>query len=514
MRVNSRVGSFSALVVLAGFSACTSILGIEPPKDPQASICHPFVCENGICNYRFPGKNVSCGPLMNCDGKGECKGVFEAPCSVDEECVSGLCVMDQCKADTLAPCVMPTDCASGQCVDDLCRVDLLKGCMIDEECGYNLCVDGACRLPDGSGCDTSEECASRLCENTVCLRSDGATCTDSLECASGDCDGANCRISVGHKCMVNADCASGSCVGNLCTGQSCVQLPKDCGSPNTSCCESAKVTSESYNRNHHTMGMSPAPAIASEFYLDRFEVTVGRFRKFVEAYPDSKPANGAGQHSIIVGSAWNADWNAQLPNTRADLVASLKQCAPPVPIGPAQPTWTDTPTANENLPINCVNWYVAFAFCAWDGGRLPTEAEWGMAAGGGMLERQYPWDSNAIDNNYLTYNCDGNGNSLVCELADIHVVGSKSTKGDGRWSQTDLAGSMFEWVLDGYNLAYPSPCTDCAELTLTSTRVRRGGGWRSTPNFVTTSARRADAPLSNDDMAGIRCARNNKLIGN
>ncbi len=67
--------------------------------------------------------------------------------------------------------------------------------------------------------------------------------------------------------------------------------------------------------------------------------------------------------------------------------------------------------ATKTKPINCLDWYTAFAFCAWDGGRLATEAEWNYAASGGSEHRYYPWSkpatSTAIDDSYAVY-CGGN----------------------------------------------------------------------------------------------------------
>ncbi|WP_437973425.1 SUMF1/EgtB/PvdO family nonheme iron enzyme [Sorangium sp. So ce295] len=297
------------------------------------------------------------------------------------------------------------------------------------------------------------------------------------------------------------------CSGRACTTPpSCEGLPSTCGpGESESCCASAVVPGGTFDRGND----AAYPATVSDFRLDRFEVTVGRFRRFFEAYPGSQPAADAGAHPGIQGSGWNPAWSSELPPDAAALQAAV-MCNPD---NADMRTWTEAAGAQEHLPMNCVSWYVAFAFCAWDGGRLPTEAEWNYAAAGGDEQRQYPWsnppESTTIDASYASYDCREStapGCTFQSDFSDIVHVGSRSPKGDGRWTQADLGGSMREWMLDGYG-TYPAECVDCANLADTSNRVVRSGSSFGTPSYLLTSERVSVAPSAPYYSLGVRCAR-------
>jgi formylglycine-generating enzyme required for sulfatase activity len=249
----------------------------------------------------------------------------------------------------------------------------------------------------------------------------------------------------------------------------------------------------------------PTPqASLSDYRLDLFEITVGRFRAFVAAgkgIQTDPPDVAAGAHPKIAGSGWNPGWNNYLPTTAVDLTTRL-QCHN------THATWTDMPGANEELPINCISWFEAFAFCVWDGGRLPTEMEWNYAAAGGEEQRAYPWGS-GIDDTRAVYGCVG-GN---CPADFILAVGSKSPPGDGRWGQADMAGSMAEWTLDWYAQDYTEGCVDCANVLMGTDRVHRGGGFVNPEGLLLASFRGTALPVSGINASryrqvGARCARN------
>jgi formylglycine-generating enzyme required for sulfatase activity len=283
-----------------------------------------------------------------------------------------------------------------------------------------------------------------------------------------------------------------ACVQAECTRQASCRIDNimPCGLSGGTCCSNDVVFGNTFNRSNDAR----YPATVEDFRLDTFEINVSRFRLFVEAYPASQrlrlPAD-AGAHPSIPGSGWNADWNDQLPLNRADLTSKLK-CAPT-----SLASWTDVKGANERLPINCVTWYEAFAFCIWDSGRVPTESEWNYATAGGLEQRLYPWPETVIDASRAVFG--------VARPAD---VGSKGSLSAGRWGHLDLAGNVSEWVLDAWRDPYRTGgCGDCTSLTPTTRRVARGGAFSDSASVQTSTWRTSHAPDERSADIGVRCAR-------
>jgi formylglycine-generating enzyme required for sulfatase activity len=236
------------------------------------------------------------------------------------------------------------------------------------------------------------------------------------------------------------------------------------------------------------------PATLSAFRLDKYEITVGRFRKFLAGYsPDMIPAGAGKNPNDPADPGWDTTWNTALA-TDATAVALALQC------DQSFQTWTDSPGANENKPITCLSWFEAFAFCVWDGGRLSTEAEWNYAAAAGSEQRVYPWGSTAPNDDLAVF-C-----GAACTRSED--VGSKSPGGDGKWGHADLAGNAYEWVLDWYERPYPQvSCKDCANTLVSNGRAFRGGAFSSDAQGLFVSARFGGGQGDHSGGLGSRCAR-------
>jgi formylglycine-generating enzyme required for sulfatase activity len=254
------------------------------------------------------------------------------------------------------------------------------------------------------------------------------------------------------------------------------------------------------------------PATVSSFRLDTYEVTVGRFRQFVYAgmgTQASPPSVGAGARTLNGApnqGGWDAAWNTNLGANTAALVAAVHCSA-------TYETWTDTPAAKESLPMSCVTWFEAFAFCAWDGGFLPTAAEWNYAAVGGAEQRAYPWSSPAasltIDCSYADYQLNGTTYCVNPPSGSANRVGSESPTGDGKWGQADLAGNQWEWALDwaGAGGALVNPCHDCAALTDPTYRSLQGGYFLGDEQVQRGNYHNIGDPMLRLGDVGFRCAR-------
>lgn len=195
------------------------------------------------------------------------------------------------------------------------------------------------------------------------------------------------------------------------------------------------------------------------FYIDKFEVTNGRFAKFVDAIQSEPP--------------WGFEDK-------------------------------DTPVTHADRPVRWVNWMDAMGYCLWAGKRLPTEAEWEKAARG-TDGRIYPWGNDDPTPVYAVYGLKEGGDEA------ISVIGDRD-KGQSPYGAHDMAGNLYEWVMDWYaedyymNLA-TGPAVNPRGPIEGTAKVQRGGSYINSPYRLRSSFRTKGDPSEQDPNVGFRCAQ-------
>jgi sulfatase modifying factor 1 len=303
----------------------------------------------------------------------------------------------------------------------------------------------------------------------------------------------------------------------------------NCGASSESCCTSEEVGGGTYFRTYTNSGAGPTgeadPATVSGFRLDKYDVTVGRYRQFVSAWTGGyTPPAGSGKHAHLNGGQGLANASSVGTYEPGWLVSDNSHLSPSTDVtdevclqgfSGMGTTWTSAAGSNETLPINCVNWYEAYAFCIWDGGFLPSVAELGYAMAGGNQQRVYPWGSTppGTANQYAIFDCNypnqANSSSACTGEANVAPVGF-ATLGAGVWGQLDLTGNLIEWNVDAATGSSPfvDPCTDCALLTpdVTDNHAARGYSNSSSSVGANDTPGAWSGPEPSQGL-GLRCAR-------
>ncbi len=193
------------------------------------------------------------------------------------------------------------------------------------------------------------------------------------------------------------------------------------------------------------------------FYIDKYEVTLSRYAKFIDATGGARPPEGWQQlHLESVGA----------------------------------------------LPVVGVDWHDAEAYCRWAGKRLPTESEWEKAARGGD-GRKFPWGSEDPTPAHANFGKSASGPYS----GGLEAVESRPA-GKSPYGAHDMAGNASEWVSDWFAAGFVRGDVRNPKGPENGTaKVIRGGGWYDPPERLNSSRRMHASTTTRADDVGFRCAK-------
>lgn len=221
------------------------------------------------------------------------------------------------------------------------------------------------------------------------------------------------------------------------------------------------------------------------FRIDRHEVTNEQFAEFVRATAHVTAAEREGGGWIYRGG--QEDW------------AFVKGANWRHPLGP-----DSSIESAPDHPVVLVTWEDARAYAKWAGKRLPTEAEWEVAAraatsAGGPAE-DWQASANFWQGSWPRKN----------ELRDGYFytapVGSFAAN---KMGLVDMIGNVWEWTSDWYSETPPTNAKDPVGPPSGTTRVSRGGSWFCSPNYCGAyrpGFRGKSPPDRAFNNVGFRCA--------
>jgi formylglycine-generating enzyme required for sulfatase activity len=223
--------------------------------------------------------------------------------------------------------------------------------------------------------------------------------------------------------------------------------------------------------------------------------------------PDALPEE-APVHEVTLGPYWISrdEFGLSAYGACLDAGACLTEDA-------ATGGYSNRGSGRNDHPINAITWEGARRACAWLGGRLPTEAEWELAARG-LDGRRWPWGSTpgcgvALDRHSPEAQgrdpgADSTMRTDVCSMDGTSP--NNDTRGRSPWGVRALAGSVWEWVEDAYAPYPEGAVSDPRGPSEGDQRVIRGGGWTSeTPAELRATVRAGMSPDEQVSDVGFRC---------